>query len=164
MGQVSSPPRPLLRAETWAADELARNFLAYFPADALRLAAETVLELYQAATAAPKTAEAPMARPAGTEWHPLLNAVEHTPGVWTMVESTGREYGVVRIVREGATVVYVGERRGQTLGGATSSSVRRSRKSTPPTFDPSTPRGCVRGRMPELPNASAVRRRHLHWD
>lgn len=58
-----------------------------------------------------------MQRSDDTRWHPLLNAQERTPGVWTLVDNTGREYGVVRIVREGPAVVYVGELRGQLLGG-----------------------------------------------
>lgn len=53
----------------------------------------------------------------GVEWHPLLNAEERTPGVWTMVDSAGRAYGAVRIVREGAAIVYVTELRGERLGG-----------------------------------------------
>jgi hypothetical protein len=52
-----------------------------------------------------------------TRWHPLLNAVEREPGVWTMVDSTGREYGTVRIMREGGALVYVSELRGEVLGG-----------------------------------------------
>ncbi|GAA1769707.1 hypothetical protein [Agromyces humatus] len=123
---VSSPPRPLLRAETWAPDEDARVFLGYFPVDALRLAAETVWWEYRAAAELPKAAEStrapepPRVPPGsgdGSARHPLLNAQEHTPGVWTLVDSTGREYGAVRIVREGAAVVYVGELRGERLGG-----------------------------------------------
>lgn len=51
------------------------------------------------------------------KWHPLLNAEERTPGVWTMVDSTGRDYGTVRIVREGGSTVYVSELRGKKLGG-----------------------------------------------
>lgn len=50
-------------------------------------------------------------------WHPLMNAEERTPGVWTMVDSTGREYGTVRIVREAGALVYASELRGQMLGG-----------------------------------------------
>ena len=52
-----------------------------------------------------------------TKWHPLLNADERTPGVWTMVDSTGRDYGTVRIVREGRAIVYVSELRGEKLSG-----------------------------------------------
>ncbi len=58
-----------------------------------------------------------MQRSDDTAWHPLLNAQERTPGVWTLVDSTGRDYGVVRIVREGSAIVYLGELRGQRLGG-----------------------------------------------
>jgi hypothetical protein len=52
-----------------------------------------------------------------TKWHPLLNAMEKTPGVWTMVDASGQEYGAVRIIREGGAIVYVGELRGSRLGG-----------------------------------------------
>ena len=52
-----------------------------------------------------------------TKWHPLLNADERTPGVWTMVDSTGRDYGTVRIIREGSAIVYVSELRGEKLSG-----------------------------------------------
>ena len=52
-----------------------------------------------------------------TKWHPLLNAVEKTPGVWTMVDASGHEYGAVRIIREGGAIAYVGELRGARLGG-----------------------------------------------
>lgn len=116
--ELSNPPRLLLRAETWAPDASAREFIGYFPTDELRLAAECVWGEYQAAIAAPRE-EAQVARTnaGGVEWHPLLNAEERTPGVWTMVDSTGRAYGAVRIIREGSAVVYVGELRGERLGG-----------------------------------------------
>lgn len=51
---AGTPPQPLLRADTWAPTETDRDFLGYFPADALRLAAEMVWEVYQAALAARK--------------------------------------------------------------------------------------------------------------
>lgn len=51
------------------------------------------------------------------EWHPLLNAEERTPGVWTMVDSAGRAYGAVRIIREDGAIVYIAELRGERLGG-----------------------------------------------
>ena len=47
------PPRPLLRADTWSADDDARAFLGYFPADELRLCAEMVWSLYQGAISTP---------------------------------------------------------------------------------------------------------------
>lgn len=59
----------------------------------------------------------PPKRAGDTAWHPLLDAQERTTGVWTLVDSTGRDYGVVRIVREGNAVVYTGELRGQRLSG-----------------------------------------------
>ena len=49
---------------------------------------------------------------------PTAKRHERTPGVWTMVDSTGRDYGIVRIVRgQGDAIVYVSELRGQKLGG-----------------------------------------------
>jgi hypothetical protein len=47
------PPRPLLRADTWAEDDVARDFIGYFPADELRLCAEMVWSLYQGAISTP---------------------------------------------------------------------------------------------------------------
>ncbi|RXZ51901.1 hypothetical protein [Agromyces binzhouensis] len=118
MVQRSTPPRSLLRAETWAPDAAARVFIGYFPADELRLAAECVWDEYQAAIAA-QHQEGTMVRTHdhGVEWHPLLSAEERTPGVWTMVDSSGRAYGAVRILREGESILYVGELRGERLGG-----------------------------------------------
>ncbi|MFF2493265.1 hypothetical protein [Agromyces sp. NPDC058064] len=51
---AGTPPRQLLRADTWAPAEADRDFLGYFPVDALRLAAEMVWEVYQAALAVRK--------------------------------------------------------------------------------------------------------------
>ncbi|MFE6965672.1 hypothetical protein ACFVAJ_11175 [Agromyces sp. NPDC057679] len=51
---AGTPPQPLLRDDTWAPVEADRDFLGYFPIDALRLAAEMVWEVYQAALAARK--------------------------------------------------------------------------------------------------------------
>lgn len=114
----SSPPRLLLRAETWAPDVAARAFMGYFPVNELRLGAECVWNEYQAA-AATHQEEATMVRThdRGVEWHSLLNAEERTPGVWTMVDSSGHAYGAVRIIRENGAIVYVGELRGERLGG-----------------------------------------------
>ncbi|MFC5791920.1 hypothetical protein EDM22_13780 [Agromyces tardus] len=49
-------------------------------------------------------------------WHPFLAADERTPGTWTLVDSTGKDYGTVRIVRIGAEVGYVAELRGELVG------------------------------------------------
>ncbi|MFF2389351.1 hypothetical protein [Agromyces sp. NPDC058104] len=51
---VGTPPQQLLRADTWVPAEAGRDFLGYFPGEALRLAAEMVWEVYQAALAATK--------------------------------------------------------------------------------------------------------------
>ena len=40
--EAGTPSKPLLRAETWEADEAARDLIGYFPIDEIRLAAETV--------------------------------------------------------------------------------------------------------------------------
>lgn len=53
--EVGTPAKALLRAETWAEDVTARDFIGYFLADSLRLAGETVWEVYQAAIAAQKS-------------------------------------------------------------------------------------------------------------
>lgn len=53
--EIGTPPKLLLRAETRAEDPTARDFIGYFPSDSLRLAAETVWEVYQAAIAATKS-------------------------------------------------------------------------------------------------------------
>lgn len=34
-----------------------------------------------------------------SDWHPILAARERTPGVWTMVDPQGREYGTISLVR-----------------------------------------------------------------
>lgn len=49
-------------------------------------------------------------------WHPFFAAEERTPGTWTLVDTMGRDYGQVRIVRIGAEVGYVGEFRGDLVG------------------------------------------------
>lgn len=111
------PPRPLLRAETWAADENARAFVGYFPADELRLCAEVVWTLYQEATSA-KAKDATMnpKQPAGDQWHPLLNADENSPGTWTMRDSEGHTYGGIRITRQGTDVYYLAQYLGNPIG------------------------------------------------
>lgn len=48
------PPRPLLRADTWAPDDVTRDFIGYFPTDELRLCAEMVWSLQEATTTPPK--------------------------------------------------------------------------------------------------------------
>ena len=42
-------------------------------------------------------------------WHPFLGTEERTPMVWTLIDTTGREYGTVRIVRVGSEVGYIAE-------------------------------------------------------
>ena len=34
-----------------------------------------------------------------SDWHPILAAVEARPGLWRMVDPSGREYGTVELVR-----------------------------------------------------------------
>ncbi|QEO13109.1 hypothetical protein FLP10_00765 [Agromyces intestinalis] len=111
------PPRPLLRADTWSADDDARAFLGYFPADEIRLCAEVVWALYQEATSAQvKDAAVNTKQPGSTQWHPLLNADENSPGTWTMRDSDGHAYGGIRITRQGTDVYYLAQYRGNPIG------------------------------------------------
>lgn len=57
-----------------------------------------------------------MARDERPRWHPFFETREHTPGVWTLVDGLGRDYGEVRIVRVGEEVGYVGTFRGTEVG------------------------------------------------
>lgn len=111
------PSRPLLRADTWSADEAARAFIGYFPADELRLCAEVVWTLYQEATSA-QTKDATMnaQHSEPVRWHPLLNADENHPGTWTLRDSDGHAYGGIRITRQGADVYYLAQYRGNPIG------------------------------------------------
>lgn len=107
----------MLRADTWAQEENARNLIGYFPPDELRLAAETVWDEYQAALISEGKVSTMANQPSGgVEWHPLLNAEERTPGTWTMLDSDGYAYGGVRIVRQGSDVFYLGQFRGNPIG------------------------------------------------
>lgn len=45
-----------------------------------------------------------------------MAAAENEPGVWTLVDTMGRDYGEVRIVRVGTEVGYVGTLRGEPVG------------------------------------------------
>jgi hypothetical protein len=49
-------------------------------------------------------------------WHPWFAAEEREPGVWTLVDSMGRDYGVVRIVRVGSEVGYTAVMRDTPVG------------------------------------------------
>ena len=40
------------------------------------------------------------------EWHPILAADENPAGTWTLVDPSGRRYGVVQILRRGGEVGY----------------------------------------------------------
>ncbi|WP_438854874.1 hypothetical protein [Agromyces sp. M3QZ16-3] len=111
------PPRPLLRADTWAADDVARDFIGYFPIDELRLCAEMVWSLYQEAISTPPkdtTMNAKQTSPG--QWHPLLNADENRPGSWTLRDSDGHAYGGIRITRQGADIYYLAQYRGNPIG------------------------------------------------
>ncbi|GAA1061401.1 hypothetical protein [Agromyces bracchium] len=111
------PPRPLLRADTWAADDATRDFIGYFPIDELRLCAEMVWSLYQEATTAPPEDITMNARQHGPDkWHPLLNADENRPGFWTLRDADGHTYGGIRITRQGTDVYYLAQYRGNPIG------------------------------------------------
>jgi hypothetical protein len=49
-------------------------------------------------------------------WHPFLATQERTPGIWTLVDTMGRDYGQVRIVRVESQVGYVAEHSGVLVG------------------------------------------------
>ncbi|MEV1130547.1 hypothetical protein [Agromyces sp. NPDC049794] len=110
------PPRPLLRADSWATDEAARDFIGYFPVDELRLCAEMVWSLYQEATSPSKDTTMNAKPPGSPQWHPLLNADENRPGTWTLRDSDGHAYGGIRITRQGADVYYIAQYRGNPIG------------------------------------------------
>lgn len=52
-------------------------------------------------------------------WHPILAADEPEPGRWRLVDSMGREYGRVSIVRVDGEVRYRAEFEGRLLGWGT---------------------------------------------
>jgi hypothetical protein len=54
-----------------------------------------------------------------TTWHPILAATEPEPGRWHLVDSTGREYGTVTILRVDGAVRYRAEFGGRLLGWGT---------------------------------------------
>ena len=54
-----------------------------------------------------------------TTWHPILAATEPEPGCWRLVDSMGREYGTVTIVRVDGEVRYRAEFGGRLLGWGT---------------------------------------------
>lgn len=110
------PQRLLLRADTWAADEAARDLLGFFPPDALRLCAEVIWGLYQDATARQGKEPTMHKQRPEVEWHPLLNADENTPGAWTLRDADGHAYGGVKIVRQGTEIYYLGQFRGDPIG------------------------------------------------
>lgn len=41
-----------------------------------------------------------------SDWHPLLAAIETEPGTWYMMGSTGKCYGIIRLLRRGGEVGY----------------------------------------------------------
>lgn len=54
-------------------------------------------------------------------WHPLLAAVERSPGVWVMTDPHGFEYGLVELRRVGERELrYKATCRGEVIGWATS--------------------------------------------
>ena len=54
-----------------------------------------------------------------TTWHPILAATEPEPGRWRLVDSAGREYGTVTILRVDGAVRYRAEFGGRLLGWGT---------------------------------------------
>lgn len=49
-------------------------------------------------------------------WHPFLGTEEREPGTWTLIDSLGVEYGLVRIIRVQGEVGYRAEFRGHLVG------------------------------------------------
>lgn len=43
---------------------------------------------------------------APNHWHPLLAARETEPGVWYMIDTTEKCYGIIRILRRGGELGY----------------------------------------------------------
>lgn len=52
-------------------------------------------------------------------WHPLLATVEPEPGVWVMLDSQQRPYGLVRIVKVDSLTRFRAEHVGTLLGYST---------------------------------------------
>lgn len=52
-------------------------------------------------------------------WHPLLAAVEPEPGVWILLDSHRRPYGLVQIVKVDAMTRFRAEHIGMRIGYAT---------------------------------------------
>lgn len=57
--------------------------------------------------------------PDAPRWHPILATVEGPLGTWRMIDSTGREYGLVRLVRLDGVPRYRAELAGSLLGYGT---------------------------------------------
>lgn len=60
-------------------------------------------------------------------WHPLFAAVEPEPGVWVLIDSLQKPYGIVTIVRVDGLVRFRAEHIGELLGYATSLRVAAER-------------------------------------
>ncbi|MFB7843649.1 hypothetical protein [Microbacterium sp. NPDC056052] len=52
-------------------------------------------------------------------WHPMLATVEPEPGVWVMIDSLQRPYGLVRIVKVEGLTRFRAEHIGTLLGYST---------------------------------------------
>lgn len=50
------------------------------------------------------------------DWHPILAAIEVSPGVWEMIDAQGKKYGDVRFVRRGDELGYRADRDGELVG------------------------------------------------
>lgn len=60
-------------------------------------------------------------------WHPILAAQEHQPGVWTMTDPAGREYGLIEIRRTTDGVRYRVSHGERVIGWAASLRVATER-------------------------------------
>ena len=41
-----------------------------------------------------------------TDWHPILAAIEHEPGIWHMTDPTGKQYAIVRLLERDGELGY----------------------------------------------------------
>jgi len=57
-----------------------------------------------------------MARDDRPTWHPMLAAVEGPVGTWRMIDSLGKEYGTIRLVRIDGEPTYIATMRGRDIG------------------------------------------------
>lgn len=74
-------------------------------------------------------------------WHPLLATMEPEPGTWILLDSHGKPYGLVTIVKIEERVRFKAEHIGNTIGYATTlrEAVERTHAAELATIRPDTP-------------------------